>query len=145
MTQWCQFCDKEMVLAGSVVHVRDYITCGSAKCAKKAKKMSIEIYKDMNKSTGPVDLLVFATQTPDVLDSWYLIQNKKDRPAFMSDPAVIDAMLMEGVIAEDSDAPGTYYMIRKREEIEAMLQEDFEANPEYVAELKKKKGEMTGP
>ncbi|PCJ39135.1 MAG: hypothetical protein COA71_14560 [SAR86 cluster bacterium] len=119
MSHFCQFCDKEMVLAQSIVYVRDYITCGAAKCAKKAKKVSIEIYKEQNSIMGQVDLLVFRSKNPEDEDSWGLVE-PKDQPAFLKNSSIVDTMLLECVLGRRKN-DDYFYLIRKKSEVQDEL------------------------
>ena len=105
MSYWCQACDVEMRLEASIVYVDEYITCGKPKCARWAKKMFAmpdPVKKVVRKVETPVLIVVYATETPDIQDSWKAIA-EDEHPDFLSDPEVLTKMLDEGLQAKESN------------------------------------------
>ena len=96
MSQHCQFCDKEMILEGSVVHVKGYITCGATPCTEKARSNSEyhakAAYDKEQPSTTTSRIAVFQTTNPYSPSSWKIV-HPADHPDFMGDPEIVARML----------------------------------------------------
>ena len=138
MSQWCQFCDKEMHFKESVVHVQDYVTCGSGKCRKKAEQAALNLWNEdqaekaakaeLERKTSaqtPALVAVFRTQTPAIDTSWEIVP-PENHPEFLKDPEVLGRMLSEGIQAQDSDDPDWWYHVMETDTVVESVQR---ANP----------------
>ncbi len=118
MSQFCQFCDKEMLLDHSVVHVHGYITCGSIPCTKNAKENSEYHARIANEKEHPTEIetqiIVFQSTNPYNPRSWRMVK-PQDYPEFISDPDML-GQLLNGEIANiyKANQKGMVYYCAKR-------------------------------
>ncbi len=98
MSYFCQFCDKEMMLTESVVHIKEYITCGRLPCVKKAKAND-RYYAPTPEESDQilVSVVLFSTKTPEDYDSWLPLKPDK-HPTFLKDQAVLSRLLNGDVV-----------------------------------------------
>jgi len=113
MSNWCQFCDKEMRLEESIVYIQEYITCGHSNCERKAKEMAKAIYEEQNRKEE--EIVIFKTMTPKDDKSWRVVP-VDEHPEFLSEPFVM-TLLIEGQIANiyhPNSLKEVYYCARKK-------------------------------
>lgn len=113
MSNWCQFCDKEMRLEESVVYIREYITCGHSNCIRKAKETANAIFEEQNQKEE--EIVIFKTMTPKDDKSWRVVPIN-EHPEFLSEASVM-TLLMEGQIANiyhPNSLKEVYYCARKK-------------------------------
>jgi len=128
MSEYCQFCDKELLLPQSVDEHLGYITCGSGKCKKRAEKAAVGIWSDEQRSKEENPditemLSVFRSKTPALQESWQPVP-VDEHPAILQDPNTVRHMLENGVQAQDSDDPDWWYLVlRTSDVIDAMENE----------------------
>lgn len=97
MSNWCQFCDKEMVIEQSVVYAEGYITCGESACVAAAKAVTQEIINEEPQQATKGQFVIFSTMTPKKDDSWRIV-HPKDHPPFLNNEEAM-TKLFEGEIA----------------------------------------------
>ena len=100
-SQFCQFCDKELLFAFSVVSISGYITCGAEPCVAKAIRNTKHYDKlQREKEQPPIiesEIILFSTKNPHSPGSWRIVP-PEDHPDFMDDLEVV-AGLLDGLIA----------------------------------------------
>lgn len=124
MSNFCQFCDKEMMLEESVVYEQGYITCGVFPCIEKARGVAEEIR--IENSTVDIKVMVFSTNTPEDDASWRGVA-EADYPDWLVDEDIVSSMLEGTGMSEDGK---TYYIAMKAEDYIKSLQYDGEIDNE---------------
>lgn len=123
MSYFCQFCDKEIFFADSIVYVREYITCGSSPCKSKAINAAEDLLKDFaQREDKTAKLLIFKSATPEDVSTWRIVPIQ-DYPDYFGEDDVMHALMegcVVGVIPEGGDeekGPDMYYCARNTEEV----------------------------
>lgn len=130
MSNWCQFCDKEMVIEQSVVYAEGYITCGSDKCVDKAKEVATAILAEPPKKECEGKFVIFSTMTPKDEGSWRIV-SPEDHPDFLKDESAM-TRLFEGDMANvyhPNHLKEVYYCAMSLEKVLADLKEAGDERP----------------
>ncbi len=130
MANWCQFCDKEMVIEQSVVYAEGYITCGSVPCVAKAKETAIAIAEDRPVNTNEGKFVIFSTLTPKDEKSWRIVL-PEDHPPFLKNEEAM-TKLFEGEMANvfhPNHLKEVYYCAMSLEKVIADVQEANDERP----------------
>ena len=123
MSNFCQACDREMIIAGSVVDYKGYTTCGAASC--KAKVDAWDAMPDQmtreETQLQSADVVLFVSKDPEDDSLWQQVPHE-DWPEFMEDPVVVGRML-DGEIVSYEEALGDCYCVKRAEQVLVELQQ----------------------
>jgi hypothetical protein len=129
MSYFCQFCDKEMLIAASIVYQDEYITCGAEPCVLKARQTCKDIAHEQAMKTAK--LLIFKTTTPDDESTWRIV-HRRDLPEFIKEDEVLKGLFEGYVISlenENDDEPAVHYCARKADDVLRQISKDQQAVP----------------
>ena len=111
MSNFCQFCDKELIFKESVVYEQGYITCGGLACTARAKVVSKE-FEDAPVKQDTIkkaNVLIFSSSDPEDVSSWRLVpQNIKN--------VGVMAKLVDGYVVNEENS-GNFYCAKLKKDI----------------------------